>query len=193
MTAPTLGVIGTAGRDKTKVMTARLFNSMCHYLWQLINDYGEPVNLVSGGAAWADHTAVVVWLKLMEQEHPNVGKLTLHMPAPWDWDNKRYADSKCGGVSNHYFERMNWRTAEDHLGELELVQRLAGCECTYAPASAGMGSFFQRNSLVAQQSDFLLAFTWGESESQPADGGTLDTWNKCRGIKSHVPLHTLQA
>jgi hypothetical protein len=35
-----------------------------------------------------------------------------------------------------------------------------------------------------------LAFTWSETAS-PADGGTLDTWNKCRGTKVHVSLHSL--
>jgi hypothetical protein len=50
--------------------------------------------------------------------------------------------------------------------------------------------FHAQNSHIAHQADYPLAFTWSETAS-PADGGTLDTWNKCRGTKVHVSLHSL--
>lgn len=193
MTAPTLGVIGTAGRDKTKPMTRQLYTAMCAHLWGLIDAYGEPINLVSGGAAWADHVAITVWLEMKSSAHPNIGELTLHLPAPRDYVTHQYMPSKCGDVSNHYHRRFSKVMYRDMQADITQVMAMHGSHFTIAPASAGMGSFFARNTDIAKQSDFLLAFTWGESDAQPADGGTLDTWNKCRGIKSHVPLHTLQA
>lgn len=191
MTNKTLGVIGTAGRDKSKPMTAKLFDSMCFHLWEEIEAYGKPINLVSGGAAWADHVAVAVWLKLVELGHPNVGKLTLHLPAPWDWERTCYQSSKCGDVSNHYFNRMEQTTGVDHRAELQMALGLGGCHFDNAPPTANMAAFFQRNKLVAQESDFLLAYTWGCGDA-PDDGGTADTWHKCRGERVHVPLVSLQ-
>lgn len=193
MTAPTLGVIGTAGRDKTKPMTRQLYTAMCSHLWDLIHQYGEPINLVSGGAAWADHVAITVWLEMQSSNHPNIGELTLHLPAMWDTENHCYVDTPCGGTSNHYHRKFSKVMYRDMLADIGHVLNRPGCRYTMQVGAVGMGPFFARNSEIARDSDFLLAFTWGQSEDRPADGGTLDTWNKCRGIKSHVPLHTLQA
>jgi len=46
-------------------------------------------------------------------------------------------------------------------------------------------AFHERNSHLAA-SDYLLALTWGSGDV-PMEGGTMDTWKKCRGRKYHVP------
>ena len=37
-----------------------------------------------------------------------------------------------------------------------------------------------------------MAFTWGRGDT-PKEGGTLDTWTKCKGVKVHIPLDSLQS
>jgi hypothetical protein len=49
--------------------------------------------------------------------------------------------------------------------------------------------FKNRNSKVAE-SDYLIAFHHGKTENQ-LTGGTLDTWNKCRGTKIYICIGDL--
>jgi hypothetical protein len=52
--------------------------------------------------------------------------------------------------------------------------------------------FHARNQVVAQ-SDYLIAYTWGQGVV-PKPGGTLNTWNMCKHHnKLHVPLTSLLA
>jgi hypothetical protein len=40
--------------------------------------------------------------------------------------------------------------------------------------------------------DIIIAFTWGDDERQPKDGGTADTWRKSNTReKIHIPLRQL--
>jgi hypothetical protein len=51
--------------------------------------------------------------------------------------------------------------------------------------------FHVRNTAIAKKSDILIAFSWGTG-SAPTDGGTYDTWKKCKArIKIHVSLQDI--
>jgi hypothetical protein len=53
--------------------------------------------------------------------------------------------------------------------------------------------FHNRNKMVAR-SDYLIAFTWGESNSEPKEGGAFHTWSCWNSRwKVHIPLSTFYA
>jgi len=182
-----IAIIGTAGRDKTKPMTVAL--------WQwMLNDARSRIpkgsHVVSGGAAWADHIAVIMYLC------GHAGGVTLHLPAPFV--NGKFVDSgfkSAGGAANYYHRLFSETIQRDTLGQIaELIARSwasgvadihIGCE----PPGPGIGGMFARNAKVAL-ADEMLAYTFGEG-NQPADGGTADTWKKHQGPKTHVPLPIL--
>lgn len=180
----TIAIIGTAGRDKTKPMTLALWK------WMLQDAYSrvpKGAYVVSGGAAWADHLAVSMML------FGHAGKITLYLPAPFV--NGKFEDSNsmksAGNAANYYHKLFSETIDRDTLGQIgELLARSVRCDGTVdlqcEPASPGIGGMFARNAKVAK-SDQLLAYTFGPGD-QPADGGTLDTWNKCQGHKTHIPL-----
>jgi hypothetical protein len=71
------------------------------------------------------------------------------------------------------------------LDEVACAQALGA---TLDTTSSG---FHARNSQIAR-CDFMIAFTWGDSSSEPKKGGTYDTWkmSKCKN-KVHIPLQRL--
>lgn len=169
-------IIGTAGRDKTKPMTLSLWEWM-------VNDATRRVpkgtHLVSGGAAWADHLAVKLYL------NGHTDKLTLHLPAPFT--TKWFVGPGGGSASaaNYYHERFSQIISIDSL--LEIRQALEkGAIATFESYQGGYEGMFARNLKVAQ-ADEMLAYTFGLGRI-PADGGTRDTWDHCKGIKTHIPL-----
>lgn len=175
---PTVAIIGTAGRDKTKPMNAAL------WAWML-NDARSKIrkgaHVVSGGAAWADHLAVTLFLE------GHAGELTLHLPAPLDASGWFQGPTKsAGSAANYYHELFSAVIGKSSTSEIVIAANMLNCHGTVQPAMTGYGGMFARNALVAQ-SDQMLAYTFGEGDV-PADGGTKDTWDKCQGMKLHVPL-----
>lgn len=179
-----IAIIGTAGRDKTKPMTLQLWKWM---LRDAYNRVPKGSHVVSGGAAWADHLAVSLFL------FGHAGAITLYLPAPFV--NGRFMDNgfkSAGGAANYYHKLFSQVIDRNTLGQIDEVinrawsQNNGTIEISCEPAGPGIGGMFARNSKVAK-SEQMIAYTFGEG-SQPADGGTLDTWNKCTGIKTHVSL-----
>lgn len=188
-----VAIVGTAGRKPyTDRMTLKIFEAMVREARRILEtDLKLPPEntcLVSGGAAWADHVAVRLFVEQRAAE------LKLFLPAPWN-GNSGYAESASGGnwrsnpgrVSNYYHKTFSRVCRFDSLREIETA-RVRG-----AVLDSTRQGFHQRNSDVAREADVLIAFTWGEEPDRPADGGTLDTWNKCpaRVIRIHVPLSRL--
>jgi len=139
------------------------------------------VTLVSGGAAWADHAAVRLFLG------GGYAGLTLHLPCPWHrgkhWDNGQYSwKTNPGRTANVYHRRFSSETGADTLGELEHAKRNGAVMVAHA-------GFFQRNSAIAK-ADYLVAFSWADSP-ESITGGTKYTWRKCRTQKLHVSLPAL--
>jgi hypothetical protein len=176
-----IGVIGTAGRDKTRAkhinrdFYLRMYGRVVTRLEDL-----APVSdrtLVSGGAALADHLAVTAFHSGQCQN------LVLHLPAPFV--SGRFVDSgykSPGGVANYYHRLFSEAVGFDSLASLDKALRASGCTHTVSEG------FHARNLLVGQV-DVLLALTWGTGS--PASGGTRHTWDSSKARKIHVDLQSL--
>lgn len=156
----------------------------------------ERVHLVSGGAAWADHVAVRLFLaKHAGEDKPVDGPaLTVHAPAAWDAASGRYVDNGTGS---------SWRTNPGYW-ENVLLERFASAASVSSFAGLldahRLGAtidtqhfgFHARNSAIATRAERLIAFTWSDGDA-PTDGGTRDTWNKCSVLPKHHKIHIAMA
>lgn len=177
MTTERIAIIGTAGRDKIMPMTKALWH------WMVADaEQRTPVgcHLVSGGAAWADHVAVALFLK------GHAAQLTLHIPAPFI--GGRYVGPiRSAGQASNYYHQMFSRVAEiDTLAQIEQASMRVGISGSFEPVGEGYGAMFARNLKVATAAR-MLAYTFGSGE-EPLDGGTKFTWDACHGAKTHVTL-----
>lgn len=178
-----IAIIGTAGRDKTKPMTLRL------WLWMVAHakaSIPQDSHLISGGAAWADHLAVQLFLD------GHVSHLTLHLPAPMT-DKFHGPYKSAASAANYYHQTFSERIGVDTLAQIVQASEMPGCTGSVQPEQAGYGGMFARNAVVAKEAEGILAYTFGGGK-EPADGGTLDTWNKCGcdpRHKMHVTLPIL--
>lgn len=173
-----IGIIGTAGRkDDGGRLTDRAFGLMLNEARRVLADLPRPHLGVSGGAAWADHVAVTLFL------YGEIDHLTLHLPAPLrrlGGFDESHAD---GRIANHYHRAFSAEIRHDTLGDL------ADAFARGATATVSDG-FHQRNLLVGR-CDFLLAFTFGDGAT-PKDGGTRHAWDRSVAPrKVHVPLRDL--
>jgi hypothetical protein len=163
-----LGIIGTAGRkeDSEKLKSGHwiLMNSVAETLALSLNVKG----FVSGGAAWADHTAVSLYLKYDSGQF----SLSLHLPAKLTTNGfvERADKYDTGRTSNYYHKLFSKKLEIDSIDELNCAIN-SGAKTTIGT------DFKARNTLVANESDILLAFTFGEG-AELKDGGTKDTMDK---------------
>lgn len=170
----TLAIVGTAGRkEDAKRLTRKHFEAMCIVatgLLEQINESNYPItHLVSGGAAWADHVAVRLFL---DKKAPG---LRIFMPAAWE--DGSYHDTGArdphtnpGGTANYYHKLFQQNAAINGLSDI-LIAQAHGAELI--PVLKG---FHARNALVAK-SDFILACTFGDGKTVK-EGGTADTIRK---------------
>lgn len=190
-----LSIIGTAGRKEDgKIISTLHFEKMCDVSRFTLGEW-KQTELVSGGAAWADHVAVKLYL------NGDVKNLVLHLPAEFDVSKKafvplndHYMDP--GNIANYYHGLFFKKTKINSLDEISQAIK-KGAKVVVTP---GM---IPRNKKVAQDSDYMIAFTFGDGEiiadyntsstakeSLLADGGTAKTWDSCKSaqIKRHVNL-----
>ena len=73
------------------------------------------------------------------------------------------------------------------VSEIEKAAAMPNCTGSFEPAAEGYGAMFNRNKKVAASAELVLAYTFGTGD-QPADGGTKNTWDQCKGDRIHVPL-----
>lgn len=180
-----LAVIGTAGRDKDKPLTKENWHDMKA-------DFSHRVKpndtLVSGGAAWADHLAVAMFLE------GKVAGLVLHLPAPLLM--KRGAGfegpaSSAASAANYYHGLFAKAIGEDTVMQIyDAIDK--GATITSQPVAKGYGAMFARNKIVAEESKAVVAYTFGDGDT-PADGGTKNTWDQITGNRVHVPIQNLKA
>lgn len=172
----TFSIVGTAGReDDAKKLSRNHFDAMCVVAEGLIDQFKEnnyPItHLVSGGAAFADHVAVKLFLK---KKVPN---LRLYLPCEWDNGafkvkasqsvQNRDSASDPGSTLNWYHKKFQNATHINSLSEIQIA-KFEGAELLPC-----RGGFFGRNAMVAK-SDFILACTFGNG-AVLKDGGTANT------------------
>lgn len=175
-----IAIIGTAGRDKSKPMNKELWLAM---VADVVRRIPRGSHVVSGGAAWADHLAVELFLTGHAHE------LTLHLPAPIKDLQFVGPYKSAASAANYYHKLFSEVIGRNSIAEIVTAAAHEHCYGTIEAEAPGYGAMFARNAKVAQQ-EYLLAYTFGEG-FQPTDGGTVDTWNKCTGERYHVPLSTL--
>ncbi len=182
----TVSVVGTAGRSTEDLH--RLSNAsmdfMVDSIHKQIRKWGlkeSEVTLVSGGSAWADHSAVKAF---MDKEYG----LKLFLPCPIeDGRFKKNPRSKSwrddpASTLNDYHQRFKERTGIDVHQDFKDAK---GKGADLIIPEDGSWGYMARNSKVAK-SEYLIAFTFGKD--YPASRGTMDTWKKCKGIKVHFSL-----
>lgn len=185
-----VSIIGTAGRDKKNPLPKHMFGWMVDRALEEIKDLGVSTNgihLVSGGAAWADHVAVELFLT-SDLEFP---QLTLHMPCEWNHQWHEFLDN--GGKTwktnpaktcNYYHKQFKRITGKKSLSELEKVRCMKGV--TFDHSEFGL---MPRNNRVAQ-SDIIIAFTRCSSGEPLKGSGTKKTWDLAPSTtkKIHVDI-----
>lgn len=179
-----LAIIGTAGREIPNVLTRDHWTKMCVDALARISHGStvlqDHIHLVSGGAAWADHLAV--WLFNMGY----VTQLTLHFPCAWDRTYGWFEDtgdrdprSNPGKTANYYHQKFSSICGISSLTEIQMAMRSEHCDTL---VTAG---FFDRNTMVATESDYMLAYGTVPGAHPPRDSGTYNTWNKWQGRHPH--------
>ena len=174
-------IIGTAGRkDDAPRMSKELYGRMYR---KLLEDGFHPT-LVSGGAAWADHLAVSLFLA-GKAEH-----LILHLPAKWIGGG--YEITRDGHTANYYHTQFSKVVGASTLGGIDRAIA-QGAEIHIHDG------FLARNMKVAASED-IRAFTFGTKSSlwngegkRPSafeaglkNGGTSHTWDRASAAKKMV-------
>lgn len=189
-----ISIIGTAGRatdgDRLKKDDfGTMFLAVNRICRELSREKNYEYNLVSGGAAWADHLAVFSFILGI----PN--KLFLELPCYFT-EGGEFLDTGVndyktnpGRTSNYYHQLFSKKTGIDSLLQLKSVAEKPNCV-----TSCGEG-FFERNSKIAEKSDHCIALTFGDKDVLK-DGGTADTMTKFlkkgTGKSFHIDLNTME-
>ncbi len=190
-----LAVIGTAGRDgEDKILNNDYYEKMLDYTLEMIREF-DVDTLISGGAAWADHLAVKMFLD------GKISRLRLHLPTQFDMAACRFVEDRRnrydpGVTANRYHRLMSENLGINSLNEIKrAIEWGASVKVTHG--------FKNRNLEVADEANYVLAFTFGTSnekadvfnnedaaESGLKDGGTAHTWNHSwkADMKRHINL-----
>lgn len=193
-----VGIIGTAGRreDGAK-MTKEIFEQMVEKTEQIVTQQfrlnKNCVTFVSGGSAWADHIAVKCFLNSALND--GYSGLTLFLPCDFSLIAKRFSEQpKQNNTHNNESPGRTLNILHSQFSSKTGLKSMDEITCAHALGAildSTHSGFHARNTQVAK-CDFMIAFTWGESVSEPKKGGTFDTWKMSKCVnKVHVPLHTL--
>ena len=203
-----IGVIGTSGRrvDSAR-LTAADFAAMVERVGKTVRTTDV---LISGGAAWADHVAVQLYLD------GKVGGLVLHLPGNIDTvqlpgENPRLqfrngGINTAGSTANYYHDSFATAIGMKPGDTLAQIQQAIdkGAVVTFGDGEGPSVStkemispFIARNRWVAQDATTgLVTLTFNPSADGPADGGTANTakehakWNK--GVKQfHIDIRKI--
>jgi hypothetical protein len=164
-----VAIIGTAGRgNDAKKLNETVYHEMLSIAEQLLRKVEQPYTVISGGAAWADHVAVSLFLQ------GKVLKLRLYLPCEFDLVKRRFVDDGTidwkvnpGGTANHYHDLFSNKLSKDTLGEIGNAIEDG------AEVIAG-GGMLGRNVKVARDATHVISFTFGDKEFLK-DGGTANT------------------
>lgn len=197
-----LAIIGTAGRYSDG---KQLATDPKRYLMRMLDAAREvsrltgATELISGGAAWSDHIAVLLFI-----EDPERYSLELELPAALEPNSEgglKYHDKGTrdfkdnpGAVSNHYHHQFNATLAKSRLGS-SFVDFFLVSSHPKVTINVGTG-FLERNLVVAAKAHHCLAMTFGD-DRQLKEGGTMHTMKaflskRDHGQSFHLDLNTLK-
>jgi hypothetical protein len=179
--------------NKDQPLTKELFDKMINRAEKIITeDYQlkwDQIHLLSGGSAWGEHVAVVLFLK-----HRLEGTwLTIFSPVDWESNTGKFTDSQRG---KDYRSNPGLLLNDCHQNFAQIIERdtfndLKASRYYGANININYNGFFHRNSALANCAHILLAFSWSTLE-MPHRGGTLDIWKKCKtSQKKHISLVNL--
>src|SRR6218665_200371 len=105
-----LGIIGTAGRkEDASKLNQQVWVQMNRAILNFVIEH-KFKHLISGGAAYADHCAVMYYLGKV------VDDITLHVPCTMY--KERFAATKDGNTSNYYHHEFSRKVGIDSLAQL---------------------------------------------------------------------------
>lgn len=184
----TFAIVGTAGRkDDAQRLSVRHFVSMydcARILIEQLNANNYLIDtIISGGAAWADHVAVKLFLQQKE-----LFKLKLFLPCPYNMETKKYDESplninkesnrySIGTTINYYHLKFSRTVGFDSFAEIHRAIK-EGAEVVVK------NGFRARNVLVAD-SDVLLAITFGNKEWVKPGGTSHTVMTYLNRVKKH--------
>jgi len=184
-------IAGTAGRkEDARLLDAEVYDLMIEKTLETIleaSNAKEPITLVSGGAAYADHIAVKLYLA-----HPDIFNLKLYLPAPFEAGKFRDTGDRDwktnpGGTSNFYHRQFSQKTGTNSFNEIQKAIDM-GAEVEVHDG------FFARNAKMAD-SEIAICLTFGENGIK--DGGTknmADAYLKKHKVAPklyHIPIAEL--
>ena len=159
-----IGIIGTAGRREDQVrMSENLYSLMIADFKKRLKNINQPITLISGGAAWADHLAVTMFIKNI------VTELELYFPCKWnkfknEFLSLEFRDS--GSVANYYHGLFSKKLFNS---KYETLTQIAQAIVLGAKIYENTNGFHARNLQVAVRSEILIAYTWGEGQTQKTE------------------------
>lgn len=201
-----LAIIGTAGRrDDAGVLDKDVYTRMIEGTKKFIDHFGigNNLELVSGGAAWADHLVV----ELCKEGLVSFKNLTLYFPCRLEYygfEGEDEKSQKTANTINYYHKLFSDKVGLNSIADLNLAVKSSATTEVYA-------GFHARNYRVAKSllpGDHVLAFTTGNPKStQPSwtirsfddlrvsgktaglkDGGTEHTFGLCHCLKHHARI-----
>lgn len=198
-------------------MDAHLWKVMVHCARQVLTHVfsldassspTEPIQLISGGAAIADHVAVQLYLDSCSptagKSAPSPYQLALHLPCGWDstrkeYDAKSYEGRRSNSLHVQFSRQASFPSVRTSLQQLHDVVKQSsvypstGNSETKPVAVQFHGGFLHRNRFVAREAEYVLAMTWSSPSALAPVGesGTAHTWNLSKGVKLHLPLSEL--
>ena len=165
-----LAVVGVSGQDpldKKKLckehMEYMIENVYC-YIENVLHRKPSDIILVSGGSAWADHIAVLLYLK------GEFSGIELYLPSRFDPKQKKYINTHEGRTLNQLHTECQEKTGLNVFEDLTKTVSRKAVKVTIKRR------FLARNTLIAKNCDHLIAFTF--NPDSPIKGGTFDTWKK---------------
>ena len=174
-----IAIIGTAGRKEDGDKLGSLaFSKMVDITKSLLSLKGHT--LMSGGAAYADAIAVVLYLT------GYCADLELYLPCEFDIENRCYVQESeynsydSGRTANYYHSLFTKKRGIDSLEEIARAIEKG------AKVTVGHG-FKDRNTMVAQ-ADGIIALTFG-NQRVVKDGGTEDCCDKYLARRGKHLIH----
>lgn len=168
-------MVGASGR-RGEPLSGELFLAVQESVVRCVQRLGwapERRVLVSGGAAFADHAAVALFLR------GGWAGLELHLPCAFRGAFARGATGERAQALHRAFSDI---VHTDSIAELQIALDRG------ARVHVHNGGFLARNGAIASTCDALLAYTFEHGDAPAHNSGSGDTWRKCRARKFHMSL-----